>query len=147
MQHDEIIDCPKSGGNLCYKMEVTKDITNYFSLSCGFWTNSLMKPGTDFYNDQIELLPELYKDISWLDEKTGLVWLPNNTNVPDLGMVFADGTGKDEWAWAAVKAIPLGKDDKKLTETQTHKMDMKNIKHFKERDYIDALSYIGALPE
>lgn len=147
MQYDEIIDCPKSGGNLCYKIEVTKDITNYFSLSCGFWTNSLMKPESDFYKDQMLLLPELYKALSWLDESTGLVWLPNNTNVPDLGMVFADGSSADEWAWAAVKAIPLGKDDKKLTPDQTHKMDMKNIKHFKERDYIDALSYIGALPE
>jgi hypothetical protein len=147
MQYDEIIDCPKSGGNLCYKIEVSKDITNYFSLSCGFWTNSLMTPNSDFYKDQMALLPELYKDLAWLDDNTGLIWLPNHTNVQDLGMVFADGTGADEWAWAAVKAIPLGKDDKKLTETQTHKMDMKNIKHFKERDYIDALSYIGALPE
>ena len=33
---DEIIDCPKSGGDLCYRIEVTKDITNYYSLSCGF---------------------------------------------------------------------------------------------------------------
>jgi hypothetical protein len=147
MQYDEIIDCPKSGGNLCYKIEVSKDITNYFSLSCGFWTNSLMTSNSDFYKDQMDLLPELYKDLAWLDDNTGLIWLPNHTNVQDLGMVFADGTGIDEWAWAAVKAIPLGKDDKKLTETQTHKMDMKNIKHFKERDYIDALSYIGALPE
>ena len=115
MQHDEIIDCPKSGGNLCYKIEVSKDITNYFSLSCGFWTNSLMTPDSDFFKDQMGLLPELYKDLAWLDNKTGLVWIPNHTNVPDLGMVFADGTGIDEWAWAAVKAIPLGKDDKKLS--------------------------------
>ena len=147
MQYDEIINCPKSGGDLCYKIQVNEDITNYFSLSCGFWTNSLMTPDSDFFKDQMGLLPELYKDLAWLDNKTGLVWIPNHTNVPDLGMVFADGTGIDEWAWAAVKAIPLGKDDKKLNETQTHKMDMKNIKHFKERDYIDALSYIGALPE
>ena len=26
-KHDEIIECPKSGGDLCYKIEVTKDIT------------------------------------------------------------------------------------------------------------------------
>ena len=45
MQYDEIIDCPKSGGDLCYKVEVTPEITNYFSMSCGFWTNSLMKKG------------------------------------------------------------------------------------------------------
>ena len=49
MQYDTIIDCPKSGGDLCYKMEVTKDITNFLSLSCGFWTNSLMKEGSQFY--------------------------------------------------------------------------------------------------
>ena len=33
MEYDEIIDCPKSGGDLCYKLEVTKEITNYFSLN------------------------------------------------------------------------------------------------------------------
>ena len=50
MQHDSIINCPKSGGDLCYKIEVNKDTTNYYSLSCGFWTNSLMTSGSDFYN-------------------------------------------------------------------------------------------------
>ena len=52
-QFDEIINCPKSGGDLCYKIEVNKDITNYYSLSCGFWTNSLMTSGSDFYNEQM----------------------------------------------------------------------------------------------
>ena len=36
MQHEEIINCPKSGGDLCYKTQVTPDISNYLSLSCGF---------------------------------------------------------------------------------------------------------------
>ena len=43
MQYDEIINCPKSGGDLCYKVEINKEITNFLSLSCGFWTNTLMK--------------------------------------------------------------------------------------------------------
>ena len=147
MQYDEIINCPKSGGDLCYRIEVTKDIVNYFSLSCGFWTNTLMVPESDFYINQMEVLPELHKAISWLDKETGLVWIPNTTNVPDLGMVYADGSSSEEWAWAAVKAIPLQKGDKKISPDQTHKMDLKNVKHFKERDYMEALSYIGALPE
>jgi hypothetical protein len=147
MQYDEIINCPKSGGDLCYKIEVTKDIVNYFSLSCGFWTNTLMIPGSDFYINQMEVLPELHKAISWLDKETGLVWIPNTTNVPDLGMVYADGSSPEEWNWAAVKAIPLQEGDKKISPDQTHKMDLKNVKHFKERDYMEALSYIGALPE
>ena len=88
MQYDEIINCPKSGGDLCYKLRVTDEITNYFSLSCGFWTNSLMTPGSDFFEEQIEMLPELYKDLSWVDEKTGLIWLPTTINEEQLGIEF-----------------------------------------------------------
>ena len=43
MNVDTIIDCPKSGGDLCYKTEINKDITNFLSLSCGFWTNTLIQ--------------------------------------------------------------------------------------------------------
>jgi len=32
-------------------------------------------------------------------------------------------------------------------EFMKYKMDMKNMKTFEERDYMDALSYIGVLPE
>ena len=62
MQYDEIINCPKSGGDLCYKVEVNNNVTNYMSISCGFWTNSLMKEGEEFFNLQMSELPELYKD-------------------------------------------------------------------------------------
>ena len=78
MQHDEIINCPKSGGDLCYKIEVNKDITNYYSMSCGFWTNSLMKKGSQFFNEQWEILPELYKDLAWEDPNTELIWFPSH---------------------------------------------------------------------
>ena len=72
MQHEEIIDCPKSGGDLCYKAQVAPEIYNYMSLSCGFWTNSFMTEDHEFYKQQMETLPELYKDLAWKDEKTGL---------------------------------------------------------------------------
>ena len=147
MQHDEIIKCPKSGGDLCYKIEVNKDITNYFSLSCGFWTNTLMVPGSEFYNEQWEVLPELYKDLAWTDLETGLIWVPNTVNHPEMGMVFAEGPNKDDWNWAAVKAIPLTEEEKadpKYTN-QSFRPDMSTIAHFSERDYMEALDYIGAL--
>ena len=144
---DTIIDCPKSGGDLCYKTEINKDITNFLSLSCGFWTNTLMKKDSEFYTEQISTLPEIYKDISWEDPETKLIWIPNTINIQDKGMVFASGANAEEWNWSAVKAIPLEKEDEAKVEGQTHKMDMSTIKSFKERDYIDALSYISVLPE
>ena len=150
MQHEEIINCPKSGGDLCYKSQVTPDIYNYMSLSCGFWTNSLMKEGEDFYETQMETLPELYKDLAWVDEKTGLTWLPTTINETGIGMVFANGPSAQNWGWAAVKSILIPEEDRKNHpipgkpgEFMKHKMDMANMKVFPERDYIEALDYIG----
>tara|TARA_B100000795_G_C22783770_1_gene433586 strand:+ start:1631 stop:2074 length:444 start_codon:yes stop_codon:yes gene_type:complete len=144
-QFDEIIDCPRSGGDLCYRTEVTKDVTNYYSLSCGFWTNSLMKVGEDFYKEQMESLPEIYKDLAWLDIDTDLVWLPHTINDPEIGMVYASGTSAEDWRWAAVKARELNEEEQEKFKS-THKTDMKTVAYFSERDYMDALSYIGVLP-
>jgi hypothetical protein len=154
MQHEEIINCPKSGGDLCYKVQVAPEIYNYMSLSCGFWTNSFMTEDHEFYKQQMETLPELYKDLAWKDPKTGLIWLPNTINVEDKGMIFANGSNMSNWKWAAVRAIEIPKKDQKKHpipgkpgEFMKYRMDMKNMKSFEERDYIEALSYIGILPE
>jgi len=54
-------------------------------------------------------------------------------------MVFANGNGRYDWGWSAVKAIP--------DEEKEFKMDMTTLSNYKERDFMDALSYIGVLPE
>jgi hypothetical protein len=153
MQHEEIINCPKSGGDLCYKVQVAPEIYNYMSLSCGFWTNSFMTEDHEFYMQQMETLPELYKDLAWKDPQTGLIWLPNTINNTEQGMIFANGSDISNWKWAAVKAIKIPKKEQKNHpipgkpgEFMKFKMDMKNMHLFEERDYIEALSYIGILP-
>ena len=109
---DKIITCPKSKGDLCYETQITPEITNWFSLSCGFWTNSLMKKDSDFYNEQLNILPELYKELAWEDPETGLIWLPTTINDPKHGMVFANGPSSQQWAWAAVKSVPVTAEEK-----------------------------------
>lgn len=153
-KYDEIIDCPRSGGNLCYRVQVTPEISTYLSLSCGFYTNSLMKPGQEFYEETVKSLPELHKDLLWVDAKTGLVWAPNVINDENTGMIFASGVDNKDWGWLAVKSTQIPKEDQpnhpipgKPGEFMTHKMDMKNGKLFHENNYIEALSFIGILPK
>ena len=153
MQYEEIIDCPKSGGDLCYRTQVSPEVSTYLSLSCGFWTNSLMKEGEEFYEHQMSTLPELYKDLAWKDEKTEMIWIPNTINQPGLGMVFANGPSKKEWGWAAVKSVKIPEENRKNHpipgkegEFMEYRMDMDNMQIFHERDYIDALSFVGVLP-
>jgi hypothetical protein len=68
-------------------------------------------------------------------------------------MVFANGTDASNWRWAAVKAIELLEEEQKNHpipgkpgQFMKYKMDMKNMQVFAERDYMDALSFIGVLP-
>ena len=149
MTSEKIINCPKSGGDLCYETQINPELSTYLSLSCGFWSNSLMKEDSEFYKEQIETLPELYKELAWKDENTGLIWIPNTINQPELGMIFAYGPNSSSWGWAAVKAIEVPEGERKeiMGKIQTHKMDMPNMKIFPERDYLEALSFVGILPE
>jgi hypothetical protein len=144
---DNLTTCDRCGSDACYVQEVNHEIKNYMCYGCGFVTNSLMKKGEQFFEEQFEILPELYKELMGEDEDTGLVWMPNTINLPNKGMVFADGKNGSNWAWAAVKAIPMPEDEKEKFKAKgknyKFKMDMENIKHYPEGDFMEALEYIG----
>ena len=144
---DNLTICDRCGSDACYVQEVNHEIKNYMCYGCGFITNSLMKKGEEFFESQMETLPELYKELMGEDEDTGLIWMPNTINLPNKGMVFADGKNGSNWAWAAVKAIPMPKEEqekfKEKGKNFKFKMDMENMKHYPESDFMEALEYIG----
>ena len=147
---DNLVTCDRCGSDACYTQEVNNEIKLYHCYGCGFMANTAMTRESEFLHQQMEVLPELYKELMGEDEN-GTIWMPSVVNIPDKGMVFADGSNGDNWAWAAVKAVPMPEDEKaKFKEKGKEydwKMDMKTIQHFSERDYMEALSYIGVLPE
>ena len=144
---DNLTTCDRCGSDACYIQEVNHEIKNYMCYGCGFITNSLMKKDEEFFEEQMQTLPELYKELMGEDEDTGLIWMPNTINLPNKGMVFADGKNGSNWAWAAVKAIPMPKEEQEKFKAKgknfKFKMDMENIKHYPESDFMEALEYIG----
>jgi hypothetical protein len=150
---DNLIICDRCGSDACYVDEVNQDIKTHFCYGCGFQTNSLMKEGETFYEEQTSLLPELYKDLFYKDEQ-GKIWMPSSINLPLQGMVFANGPSKEQWSWSAVKAVKVSEEEKikypipgKEGQYYEYRMDMTSLKNFQEREYMEALSYIGVLPE
>ena len=150
---DNLIICKKCGSDACYVDEVNQDIKTYFCYGCGFQTNSLMKENEEFYERQIEVLPELYKDLLHKDDDDH-IWMPTTVNIPEKGMIFANGPSKEQWNWAAVKAVEVTKEEQekypipgKQGEYYEWRMDMTTLREYPERDFIEALSYIGVLPE
>lgn len=150
---DNLINCTRCGSDACYVEEVNQDIKTYFCYGCGFQTNSLMKVGESFYEEQVAILPELYKDLM-IEDESGKIWMPSTVNLPQQGMIFANGPSSRDWKWSAVKAVPVLEEEKekypipgKKGEFYEYRMDMTTIKNFNERDFIEALSYINVLPE
>lgn len=144
--------CKRCSSDACVETEY-QGIKSYHCLGCGFTTSALMKEGEAFLEEQKEILPELYKDLMFTDDE-GKVWMPSSINIPDQGMVFANGTGASLWKWSAVKAIPVLEEEKEKYPIKSRpgeyykfRMDMDNIQHFEEQDYMDALSFINILPQ
>ncbi len=125
MQESFII-CVRCGGNACHEVS-NGQLTVWSCFGCGFTTNSTL---TDDKIEEVEaVIPQLYKDLKFKDEK-GLYWYPNSVMLEDRSMVFADGRSVDDWKWAGVQS----KDDK---------ADMTTVKYFEEKEFMEALDYIG----
>ena len=146
---DNLVICERCGSDACYVQEVNQDIKNYQCYGCGFISNSLMKKDSQFFEEQMELLPNLYKELMGEDE-SGKIWMPSTVNMPAKGMVFANGKSANSWKWGAVLAVPVKEEEKdkypipnKEGEFYEWRMDMETIKEFDEKDYIEALDYIG----
>jgi hypothetical protein len=150
---DNLVICERCGSDACYVQEVNQDIKNYQCYGCGFITNSLMKKDSQFFDEQMELLPNLYKELMGEDE-TGKIWMPSTVNLPEKGMIFANGTNAESWKWAAVKSVPVLEEEKekypipgKPGEFYKHRMDMSTLKEFEEGDYLEALDFIGVFKQ
>jgi hypothetical protein len=139
---EKMIDCPRCGGNACYEQQVSEEVTTSFCFGCGFTTSTLMEVNSKLLTETLETSPELFKDLMFTgaDNK---VWFPATVTLPNKGMVFLDGTSKENWRWAAVQSVEILAEEKdKFPEEQTHKMDMKNIQYFNQKDFMEALDRI-----
>jgi len=147
---DNLTTCNRCGSDACYVQEVNENVKLHFCYGCGFQANTAMTRDSEFLQQQMEVLPELYKELMGEDEN-GTIWMPSVVNLPDKGMVFADGANGSNWRWAAVRATLMSEEEKAKFKEKgkeyDYKMDMTTLTHFSERDFIEALSYIGVLPE
>lgn len=140
---DKLTDCKRCGSNACYEQHINEQLTTWLCMGCGFTTSTVMTEGSQPVKQALESSPELYKDLLYKDAD-GHVWMPATVTLPAKGMVFIDGSTKENWKWAAVKAVEIVNEEKhKYPEGQTHKMDMKGARQFEQRDFMDALEVIG----
>ena len=126
MINEKLTICPRCGGDACHKAS-NEQLTVWSCFGCGYTSNTTI---TEENLPNIEsVMPQLYLDIKFQDPK-GHYWYPSTVMLEDKSMVFADGKNKDDWKWAAV-------------QSKEGKADMATVKYFEERDFMEALDYIG----
>jgi len=123
---EKLIDCTRCKSNACSEIS-NGQVTIWICMGCGFTSNNTI---TDVNREQMEsTLPELYKALKYKDE-SGKYWYPNSVMLEDKSMVFAEGTSVEDWKWSAV-------------QSKDGKADMTTKKEFLEREFMDALEYVG----
>jgi len=141
--NDKLVICSKCGSDACYEHEIEK-ITIWSCMSCGFTTNELMLEGSQLVTESEEVMPELYKDIKFVDDQKR-VWYPTVINVPDKGTVFINGTNKNTWGWAGIKAIETTDEEKVKMKGAPYKSDPTTLKTFDQKSFDEACAYIGLI--
>jgi hypothetical protein len=105
--------------------------------------NDLLKEGEYDVETYEAEMPELFKDIKYVDEEYR-VWYPNVINIEAKGTVFPNGSSKDYWVWSAIKSVPLTEEEKQNPrfKGKNHKSDSRTLDSFGQ-DYFAACDYIG----
>ena len=147
---DNLKTCDKCNSLFCYSQTIAEGITIERCLGCGFQHYSLYS-NEKFMEEQLKLLPELYKDLITYDS-TGKTWLPSFQQIEGKGIIFANGTSKDEWGWSAAKMKQIPKDQQHLypipgqkNKYYSERADMSTIQHFSKDEYLQAMDYLGLL--
>lgn len=141
--------CPHCGHTLCYHQDMGEGVEAMTCLHCGFTTTNQMQEGSEVEQAVFKRNPRLYRDLRFKDE-FGYVWYPAVVTVPEVGMVYIDGTSEENWEWVST---PVRKLTRKERRSGLYKEGSEYIavpaktKKFGKDGYIEALASLGLLGE
>ena len=96
MKYDELKVCTRCESDACYTQEVTKDVSIEMCYGCGFQSNSIIKKGNEFFNQQFENLPELYKELMDEEEETGKIWMKRLSSILNSILLVVASSSKSK---------------------------------------------------
>lgn len=145
---DSLILCLRCGGDAAYQT-YHGTVKACSCLGCGFSTMSTLEEGSEYQKKYEESLPELYKDLKFIDIENK-AWYPSTINNEKMGMIFLDGTSKNSYFWTAMKVTEVKDEEKDKFkkpgiegEYFTHKVDISTKKSFGQKGFMDAMEYVG----
>lgn len=160
MEHTEPIKVksPLTGTNNCFEHEqVFEDGTTVKSWMCmdsGFTSTTLNTEDSPIIDSYEETTAELIKELKWIDPETKLIWYPMVLNFPSFGIIFPDGSSKDDWQWMAAPAVDIPEADRKkypipgqTDQFYTRKINMEAGRKFSSDQFYQAAKFLGFIQQ
>jgi hypothetical protein len=144
MNYDELktCECDKEIKKALYVTEIKKDLKNKMCFGCGCLTNSLCVEDSQFLDEQLQVLPEIYKD-SLFKNKMGEVMVPTYFHDEKKGMLFLNGTKREDLKWYATPVKYLNKKEREEHGGKKYIFDTKNTQSFNPLDFLSALNFLN----
>jgi len=148
------VKSPISGKNNCFEHSQTMDtgevIKSWMCMDSGYTSTTLNVEGSEILENYQETTAELIKDLKWIDPETKLVWYPMVLNFPSFGILFPDGTSKDDWHWMAAPSVDVSPEEQKKYpipgqpgQFYTRRVDMEAGRKFAPDQFYEAAKFLG----
>ena len=141
MSEPQKIKSPITGEEKCF-VEQYKDVTSYLCMDSGYTSNTNYKIDSDLIKEVEAAAPKIVNDLRFVDEERNIVWYPSVLQIPGEGMIFPDGTNKEDWGWSVAKEIAIPADEQKEYPVPgkegtyyESKLDMENIRMFERNKF------------
>jgi hypothetical protein len=141
---DKLIKCPHCEAEMCYEYDHSS-YTQQICFNCGYGSTSHMEKDSDFVQSSREVLPELIKDLEFIDENN-MVWYPSTINIAEKGMLFPNGSSKEIWGWSVAPLVEIKEEEKdRFPKHQTHRVDLEGMEHFPKDLFAAAVTKLNSL--
>ena len=147
--------CNNCGSMRCFE-SYTEPRTHesYLCVQCGYMSLSLYKPGSDVLKNMLEKSADIVGLLQKEDKERDMVWLPAVLNMGDRGIIYPEGTDKNDWHWKYAKTKQLTEEERKDypipdKEGEFYKsiLAVKSAKTYDRLDFISACKDMGIVQQ
>ena len=140
---ERVITCPHClDTDNCFE-EVQENFSSYLCFSCGFMSDSR------YENDSINLIenlkksPKLVQDLKIVDRERNIVWFPAVINMGELGMIFPEGKGINDYTWKYAKLVDIPEEERAKYDNYDKRLDVENAKSYGLHGFLEACKDMG----
>tara|TARA_R110002012_G_scaffold144955_1_gene303205 strand:- start:1195 stop:1638 length:444 start_codon:yes stop_codon:yes gene_type:complete len=140
---ERVIDCPVCyDEDKCFE-EVQKEFSSFLCFNCGFMSDSR------YENDSINLIenlkksPKLVQDLKIVDRERNIVWFPAVINMGELGMIFPEGKGINDYTWKYAKLVDIPEEERAKYDNYDKRLDVENAKSYGLHGFLEACKDMG----